>query len=53
MSKRINVVLPETTLRAQLERATIRDRDIDREVAVDWIAVDQQTWQRLDRNAAD
>ena len=77
MSKRINVILPETTiqtidrmakpgqrsrfinravehfvqnrsaeaLRGQLERAAIRDQDLDREVAADWFAVDRQTWQ--------
>ena len=35
-------------LRAQLERAAIRDQDLDREVSEDWLAVDQQAWQRLD-----
>ena len=35
-------------LRAQLERATVRDRDLDREVESDWLAVDQELWQRLD-----
>ena len=81
MSKRINIVLPETTvqtidrmakpgqrsrfinqavehfvanrstdaLRAQLERAAVRDQDLDREVADDWFAVDQESWQRLDK----
>src|SRR6266568_5164615 len=80
MSKRINIVLPETTiqtidrmtepgqrsrfinqavrhfvanrsaeaLRAQLEHAAVRDQDLDREVAADWFAVDQEAWQRLD-----
>lgn len=80
MGKRINIVLPETTirtidgmakpgqrsrfideavqyfvanrsaeaLRAQLERAAIRDRDLDREVAEDWFAVDQTSWQQLE-----
>ena len=80
MSKRINIVLPETTvltidrlvkpgqrsrfinqavqhyvatrsveaLRVQLERAAIRDRDLDREIADDWFAVDQEAWQRLE-----
>jgi hypothetical protein len=32
-------------LRAQLERATIRDQDLDREIAEDWFAVDQDAWQ--------
>jgi len=81
MRKRLNIVLPETTiqtidrmvepgersrfinkavehyvanrsadaLRTRLERAAARDRDIDREVAADWLAVDQQEWQKLDR----
>ena len=80
MSKRINIVLPETTirtidrmarpgersrfinqavqhfvanrsmesLRAQLERAAVRDQDLDREVAADWFAVDRETCQQLD-----
>ncbi len=81
MRKRINIVLPETTvrtidriarpgqrsrfidravqhyvatrtaegLREQLERTAVRDRDIDREVADDWFAVDREIWQRLDK----
>jgi len=80
MSRRINIVLSERTLRtidrivkpgkrshfinqavehfvthrsaealrSQLERAAIRDRDLDREVASDWIAVDSEAWQQLD-----
>ena len=79
--KRINIVLPEATirtidrmavpgersrfidqavrhyvanqsaeaLRARLEQATVRDRDLDREIAADWLAVDREIWQRLDR----
>jgi hypothetical protein len=35
-------------LRTQLEQAAIRDRDLDREIAADWFAVDQDGWQRLD-----
>jgi CopG family transcriptional regulator/antitoxin EndoAI len=35
-------------LRLQLERTAIRDRDIDREIANDWFAVDQQAWQQLE-----
>jgi CopG family transcriptional regulator/antitoxin EndoAI len=35
-------------LRTQLERAAVRDQDLDREVASDWFAVDQQAWQQLD-----
>lgn len=77
MTKRLNIVLPETTirtidrivkpgersrfinqavqhyvanrslevLRTRLESATLRDQDIDREVAADWLALDQQQWQ--------
>ena len=46
MSKRfINQV---EALRAQLERATVRDQDLDREVAADWFGADQESWQRLD-----
>ena len=80
MTKRINVVLPESTIqtidriarpggrssfinqavqhfvthrsaeaiRTRLEHATIRDRDLDREIAADWFAVDKEAWQRLD-----
>jgi hypothetical protein len=35
-------------LRARLERAAVRDQDLDREVAADWFAVDHQTWRQLD-----
>jgi metal-responsive CopG/Arc/MetJ family transcriptional regulator len=35
-------------VRAQLERAAVRDRDLDREVAADWFAVDHETWKKLD-----
>ncbi|MGA2269194.1 MAG: hypothetical protein ABSH44_12065 [Bryobacteraceae bacterium] len=37
-------------LRAQLERTAVRDRDLDREIAADWFAVDREMWQRLDRS---
>lgn len=79
IAKRINVILPETTLktidrlvqkgersrlidkavrhyvatrspevlRQQLQLATIRDRDLDSEIALDWIAVDNE-WQHID-----
>jgi len=82
MNKRINILLPESTvrtidrlakpgersrfineavqhfivhrsteaLRRQLERAAVRDRDLDREVAADWIAVDQESWQNLEES---
>jgi CopG family transcriptional regulator / antitoxin EndoAI len=78
MAKRINVILPESTLRAidrlakpgersrlidkavqhyvmtrsaegicqQLTKAAIRDRDLDLEVASEWAAVDQESWQQ-------
>ena len=32
-------------LRAQLERAAVRDRDLDHDVAQDWFAVDHETWK--------
>ena len=35
-------------LRAKLERAVVRDQDLDREIAADWFAVDNEAWQRLD-----
>lgn len=35
-------------LTAQLERAAVRDRDLDREVAADWFAVDHETWKNFD-----
>ena len=37
------------SLRARLERAIVRDRDLDREIADDWAGVDRETGQRLDR----
>lgn len=36
-------------MRTRLERAIIRDQDIDREVAADWYAVDQDTWNPIAR----
>jgi CopG family transcriptional regulator / antitoxin EndoAI len=79
MGKRVNIVLPESTLRtidrmvkrggrsrfisqavehfvtyqsaealrSRLELAAIRDRDLDREVAADWFAVDREAWHKL------
>jgi CopG family transcriptional regulator/antitoxin EndoAI len=35
-------------LRAQLERAAARDRDLDSEVAKEWFAADHETWKQLD-----
>ena len=37
-------------LRAQLERAAVRDQDLDREVAADWFGVDHETWQQFDES---
>ncbi len=81
MSKRINVILPESTilamdrlvkkgersrlidkavqhyvatrspegLRERLKATSIRDRDLDREVALDWAAVDEESWQNIEQ----
>ena len=35
-------------LRARLERAVVREQDLDREVAADWSAVDHETWRQRD-----
>lgn len=35
-------------LRAQLERATVRDRHLDRKIAAYWFAVDQDVWQQFE-----
>lgn len=35
-------------LRMRLEQAAIRDRDLDREIAADWFAVDKEAWQQFD-----
>jgi hypothetical protein len=80
MSKRINIVLPEATirilnrlakpgqrsrfiddavrhyvatgkaetLRAQLEESALRERDLDRELMHDWLAVDREQWDSID-----
>ena len=37
-------------LAAQLERTAVRDRDLDRQVAEEWSAADQEIWQRLDES---
>lgn len=82
MNRRINIVLPETTVRAiarlakpggrshfidravqhyvatqstealrkRLEQAVVRDRDMERQIADEWFAVDQEIWQRLDES---
>lgn len=83
MAKRINVILPETTIRIidrlvkpgersrlidkalrhyvatrsaegireQLKQATIRDRDLDREIMTEWAPVDNESWQQIDAPA--
>jgi hypothetical protein len=38
----------ETTPRSQLERAALRDRDLDRGVTVDWYEVDREELQEPD-----
>jgi CopG family transcriptional regulator/antitoxin EndoAI len=35
-------------VRARLEQTAVRDRDLDREIAGDWLAADIQSWQQLD-----
>lgn len=35
-------------LRAQLERTAVRDQDLDREIAADWLNVDHETRRQLD-----
>ncbi|HEV2686900.1 MAG TPA: hypothetical protein VGV35_00055 [Bryobacteraceae bacterium] len=35
-------------LRARLEQTAVRDCDLDREIADEWLAVDQEMWQRVD-----
>jgi len=81
MAKRINIILPEATVRTidrlsrpgqrsrfieravlhyvataspealqeRLKQAAIRDHDLDLGIAGDWLAVDQEQWQRLDK----
>lgn len=81
MTKRINVILPEATvktidglsrpgqrsrfieravqhyvntaspeaLQERLKQAALRDRDLDAEIASDWFAVDQEQWDKLEK----
>ena len=81
MAKRINVILPEATvktidrlsrpgqrsrfiqravqhyvataspeaLQERLKHAALRDHDLDLEIANDWFAVDEEQWQRIDK----
>ena len=39
-----------TALRATLELTAVRDRDLNREVGQDWLAVDREVSQRLDQS---
>jgi CopG family transcriptional regulator/antitoxin EndoAI len=84
MTRRVNIVLPDATLRTinrvagpgqrsrfinqavqhfvawqstealrmRLEQATVRDQDLDREIAAEWLDVDQQAWRQLDEAEA-
>lgn len=84
MTRRVNVVLPETTLRTinrvagrgqrsrfinqavqhfvawqsaealriRLEQAAVRDQDLDREIAAEWLEADRQAWRQLDEAEA-
>jgi CopG family transcriptional regulator / antitoxin EndoAI len=36
-------------LQERLKQAALRDHDLDLEIANDWSAVDQEQWQRLER----
>jgi CopG family transcriptional regulator / antitoxin EndoAI len=38
-------------LRTRLESAATRDRDLDREIAEDWFAVDQEEWKKFDESS--
>ena len=81
MSKRLNIVMPETTVKTidrlakpgersrfidkavqhyvatsspealheRLKAASIRDRDLSLEIANDWFAVDQEQWDKLEK----
>jgi hypothetical protein len=81
MAKRINVILPEATVRTidrlsrpgqrsrfieravqhyvttaspealqeRLKQAALRDHDLDLEISSDWFAVDQEQWQKLEK----
>ena len=40
-------------VRARLEQTAVRDRDLDREIAGDWLAADIKSWQQLDTPDAD
>jgi hypothetical protein len=36
-------------LRERLKQAALRDHDLDLEIASEWFAVDQEQWQKLDK----
>src|SRR5579862_9574073 len=36
-------------LHERLKQAAIRDRDLDRHMADEWLAVDQEQWRRFDK----
>ena len=35
-------------LHERLKQAALRDRDLDADMAADWLVVDQEQWQKLD-----
>lgn len=43
----VTTASPEA-LEERLRRAALRDHDLDREIASDWFAVDQEQWQKLE-----
>ena len=43
----VTTASPEA-LEERLRQAALRDHDLDREIASDWFAVDQEQWQKLE-----
>jgi hypothetical protein len=43
----VTMASPEA-LEERLRQAALRDHDLDREIASDWFAVDQEQWQKLE-----
>jgi hypothetical protein len=39
-------------IREQLKRSAIRERDLGKEIANDWFAVDRESWQTADEHRA-
>lgn len=37
----------KAALRVRLERTLVRDRDLGRQIADEWLAVDREMWRRL------